>query len=59
VPQGDPAALAEAILETWQQPQAAAMRAQAARRLVEEQFDLSANVRQLAALFVDNSRRQS
>jgi glycosyltransferase involved in cell wall biosynthesis len=59
VPQRDPAALAEAILETWRQPERAATRAQAARRSVEERFDLRANVRQLAALFADEPEGRS
>ncbi len=51
VPPGDAQALADAMIEVYQQPAAASNLAAAGRSLVLQEFELQANVRQLAALF--------
>jgi glycosyltransferase involved in cell wall biosynthesis len=54
VPPGRADALVEAILRCWQQPALSLQRAANARRLVECEYDLRENARQLAALFEEN-----
>ncbi len=51
VPPGDAHALADAMIEVYQQPAAASNLAAAGRSLVLKEFELQANVQQLAALF--------
>jgi glycosyltransferase involved in cell wall biosynthesis len=51
VPQKDPAAIAQAIIDVANHPDEAQKRARAARKLVEEQFDISRNIRPLLELF--------
>jgi glycosyltransferase involved in cell wall biosynthesis len=47
---GDPGSLAEALAAVLADPEAAQVRAQAGRRLVEEEFDLRASARRMAEL---------
>jgi len=54
VPPGRADALVEAILRCWQQPALSLQRAANARRLVECEYDLRENARELAALFEEN-----
>jgi colanic acid/amylovoran biosynthesis glycosyltransferase len=51
VPPGDPAALRAALARILADPAAARRRADAGRRLVEEEFDIAASGRALGALF--------
>ncbi len=55
VPPEDPAALADAVLEIFNQPQEAARRGSNGRALVLAEFDLRANVARLAELLEDSS----
>ncbi|GAB4481677.1 MAG: glycosyltransferase family 4 protein [Anaerolineales bacterium] len=50
VPQKNPAALAQAIWEVWQQPEEAARRARAGRELALREFGISENIRLLSLL---------
>lgn len=51
VPQKDPLALRDAVLECWRTPQDAARRAERGRELVERNHDLTKNVARLSELF--------
>jgi glycosyltransferase involved in cell wall biosynthesis len=51
VPPGDAGAIRDAVLECWRSPAAAQQRAARGRALVEREYDLRSNARQLAALF--------
>jgi glycosyltransferase involved in cell wall biosynthesis len=51
VPPDDPGAIRDAVLECWSAPDAAAERARRGRRLVEREYNLVANVSDLARLF--------
>ena len=51
VPPGDAAAIADAVETVVADPRSARLRAEAGRRLVEDEFSLAPNVRRLADLF--------
>ena len=53
VPERDPAALARAIVAVRRFPESARTMAGAARKLIEQQFDLSINVARLRSVFAD------
>ena len=55
VPERDPAALAAAIRRILEDPELGANLARTARRLVEREFDLGANVAELRDLFAESS----
>jgi glycosyltransferase involved in cell wall biosynthesis len=48
VPPNEPAAIRDAILRCWREPEAATRRAERARALVEREYNLETNTRQLA-----------
>lgn len=59
VPPADAAALADALLAVYEDPRGAARMATAGRALVLREFDLRANVTQLAALFEQATQPRS